>query len=520
MIKRIFLLAFVLLFAGLIIFTWYRFRDRHPGYEVAIEHFSPGPEQLTAGFGKASINPLLTDTWVDVNGDAKYIPEDGDTYQDVNKNGKFDAIWIAGFHKKRAAQGINDTIWARSFVLDQGGFRLGVCVIDAVGFGADDIIDIRKEVANKSNLDYLVVASTHSHQTPDLIGMWGETDYSNGVNPDYLKLVKEQCLNSILEAEGNLRPAGYRYAEDLTVAENLVSDSRKPEVLDPGLRIMQFIDLQSGATMGSILGWANHPETLWSKNTLVSSDFPHYMRQAVEKGIYEGDSLFVDGIGGVSVYMNGAIGGLMTTSPRSAIMSLQGDTAYLEASYDKAKAQGETLAFLSLQLLAEADTQLTTNVDLHVIAKSVRLPMSNNLFKLANLLGVLDRGTVGWFKVRSEVAYWQLGDIGFLNVPGEIYPEIVNGGIESPEGQDFKTAPIEIPPLRELLPTKHTFVVGLSNDMIGYIIPKSEWDEKEPYLYHDHSSPYGEINSMGPETAPVLHKEILEMMRDFESGLK
>jgi len=397
---------------------------------------------------------------------------------------------------------------------------LGVCVIDAVGFGADDIIDIRKQVAKNTDIDYLIVASTHSHQTPDLIGMWGETDFSNGVNPVYLQWVKDQCLNSIVEAESRLTPAAYRYVEDLTVAEKLVSDSRKPEVLDPGLRIMQFVDLESGSTMGSILGWANHPETLWSKNTLVSSDFPHYMRQSVEKGIYDGDSLFVEGIGGISVYMNGAIGGLMTTSPRSAIMSLKGDTTYMEPSIDKTRAQGETLAFLSLQLLSESDTQWVTNVNLHVIARSVRLPMSNNLFKLANLLGVLDRGTVGWFKVRSEIAYWQVGEVGFLNVPGEIYPEIVNGGIESPEGQDFATDPIEVPPLRDLLPTPHTFVVGLSNDMIGYIIPKSEWDEKEPYLYHDHSSPYGEINSMGPETAPILHREILQMMNDYGSDLK
>ena len=74
---------------------------------------------------------------------------------------------------------------------------------------------------------------------------------------------------------------------------------------------------------------------------------------------------------------------------------------------------------------------------------------------------------------------------------------------------------MEIPPLRELIPAQQSFVVGLSNDMIGYIIPKSEWDTKKPYLYHQHDSPYGEVNSLGPETAPILHAEIAEMLEDL-----
>jgi len=95
----------------------------------------------------------------------------------------------------------------------------------------------------------------------------------------------------------------------------------------------------------------------------------------------------------------------------------------------------------------------------------------------------------------------------FLSIPGEIYPEIVNGGIEAPIGQDYEIDPIETPPLRELMQGKYRFVIGLSNDEIGYIIPKSEWDEDAPYLYGDEKSTYGEVNSVGPEMAPILHRE-------------
>ena len=103
----------------------------------------------------------------------------------------------------------------------------------------------------------------------------------------------------------------------------------------------------------------------------------------------------------------------------------------------------------------------------------------------------------------------------FLHQPGEIYPEIIEGGIESPSGQDFDIAPVEIPPLRTLMKGKYQFTVGLSNDMIGYIIPKSEWDDKPPYIYDNEESPYGEINSVGHDTAPIIHRELKEILEQF-----
>jgi hypothetical protein len=501
-----------------VFYSVYRFRDRHPGYEVRLLHRSSGAGDLKIGFGKAHINPDLTDRWQDVNDDARFRISDGDIYEDINGNGRFDPVWIAGFHNQRAATGIHDTLWARSMVIEQDEFRMAVCVLDAIGFGNDDIVDLRKQISEVLDLDYLIVASTHTHQAPDLIGMWGDGDYRRGVNDAYLGKVKSQGIQSLRSAVEALRPAAVRYAQDLTIASHLVEDSRKPEVLDAGLRILQVMDRDDGKNLGSVIGWANHPETLWSHNTLISSDFPHYLREAIERGIYQGDSLWIKGIGGTCLFFNGAIGGLMTTSPHFPVMSLRGDTTYLQPGFDKARAQGETLAFFCLQMLADSGLDTNRNLSLEVIARSIVLPMHNKLFRLGNWLGVLDRGTVGWFQLRSEIAYWQLGNTGFLHVPGEIYPELVNGGVEAPPGRDFMVEPLEIPPLRALLPTPHTFVVGLSNDMVGYIIPKSEWDERKPFLYHQHHSPYGEINSLGPETAPILHRAIVRMMEDYREG--
>jgi len=117
--------------------------------------------------------------------------------------------------------------------------------------------------------------------------------------------------------------------------------------------------------------------------------------------------------------------------------------------------------------------------------------------------------------MRTELAVFKVGPVSFATFPGEVYPEIVNSKIEAPEGQDFNIEPVEVPPVREMMPGKYKFILGLTNDEIGYIIPKSQWDEKYPYTYKYNEAPYGEENSLGPETASILHRNLKEMVNEF-----
>ncbi len=142
--------------------------------------------------------------------------------------------------------------------------------------------------------------------------------------------------------------------------------------------------------------------------------------------------------------------------------------------------------------------------------------MENRLFRIAATIGVLDRGIKVWWKVRTEIAAITIGPASFLTIPGEIYPEIVNGGIEAPEGQDFNILPVEVPPLRDLMPGKFKFVIGMANDELGYFIPKSQWDNKEPWLYGSGKETYGEINSLGPETALHIHRFAVDVLSQLK----
>lgn len=508
------LLMFVI---GVFIWLFYNMRDRHPGYEVAIEIRGEARQApLKMGFGKQKITPEVIDTWNDANNDAKYREEDGDTYNDNNNNGKFDAVWIAGFSNGKPANGIHDDVWARAVVVDDGKTRLAMVALDAVGFMHGDVIDIRQQVPEDLGIDYVLIASTHTHESNDLIGIWGPDEFHSGVDPEHLKYVKSQTVKAITEAVEAIRPAKVVFAEELSGRDSLlIKDTRKPIVKATGVHVMQAIDAETGQTLGTLVNWANHPETLWSRNLLISSDFPHYIRESMENGITYQDTLVQEGVGGISIFFNGAVGGLMAPHPSLPFTDPVRDTIFAEPSFEKTRTLGEQIALLAFNALSEEDT-LTQMNPISLYAKTIILPLDNKIFRLASAIGLLKRGSPSLFTSRTEVAAFHIGPASFLSIPGEIYPEIIYGGIESPPGQDFPIEPVEVPPLQEKMSKPYKFYLGLSNDEIGYIIPKSEWDNEKPWLYLDERDTYGEENSLGPETAPMIYEELSELLKKLE----
>jgi len=508
-------LTILLLTIGIALWVYSNLKDQNPGYMADLKIISENPSPLNAGFAAIPITPVVHDRWIDINNDAKYNPAEGDTFTDGNGNGVFDPVWIAGFSNSRAANGIHDDLWARAMVIDDGKTRVALVILDAIGFMSNHIIDVRGRIPAEVGITYAIVASTHTHEGPDLLGLWGKNPVQCGINEQYLEFVKNQVVRSVTEAVRNMRPARIEISEDLSGAAHLVKDTREPQVFDSGMRILKAIDKETGNPLGCMVAWADHPETLWSKNLLVTSDFPHYVRLGVEKGVFNGDSLMKAGIGVTCVYSNGAVGGLMTTHPSLVVTDPFTGQEFKEPTFEKAEAQGKHLSLIALNAMDHPVEKLDS-AGISLIVRTITLPIQNKMFRLGTMLGVLKRGTSGWLKMRSELAVMAIGPLSFSTFPGEVYPEIVNGPVEAPAGNDFSIDPIEIPPVREMMPGKYKFIIGLANDEIGYILPKSQWDEKAPFTYNRKDSPYGEENSLGPETASILHRNLKEMLNELK----
>ena len=490
----------------------YNMRDRHRGYSIDISITAAEPGVVKAGFAAVSITPHISDSWIDSNHSFRFEPDKGDTYQDLSGTGRFDAVWMAGFQNSRPAQGVHDDLWARAMVLDDGHTKIAWVVLDAIGFFGDDVIRVRKGIPDTLGIDYTIVSSTHTHSAPDLLGLWGPGRFRSGVDKEYLKFVIEQAASAVILAEERLRPAHFRFAVEENGAASMLGDTRMPYIINPAIRLMQAVDAASDSTLGILAMWDNHPETIWNKNLLITSDFPHYFRQGLEEGLWHEGELQENGFGGTVLFAIGNIGGLMTTHPSTPVESPFTDKIYLEPTFGKVRAQGYKLAQLSMKALKNEEATLLTAGSIGLRARSIELPLDNPLFRIGAVAGLFDRGMSSWMRFRSEIAYWTMGPASFLHHPAELYPEIAYGGIESPDGQDFEIPPLEIPPLIEVMDGKYRFMAGLSNDMIGYVLPKSQWDQNPPHTYGYENPPYGEINSLGPETGPILHSEILRLI--------
>ena len=373
--------------------------------------------------------------------------------------------------------------------------------LDAIGFFHDQVIEVREKLSSELKIDYCLIASTHVHEAPDLMGIWGASAFKSGVNKNYLKFIIEQCVKSIEQAEANLEPVSLHFAKDEKSALSIVKDTRLPEVHDPGMYIIHA-KKTDGSTKGTLVLWANHPETLWSKNLQITSDFPHYFRKGIEEKL-----------GGTCVYFNGAIGGLITTHPSLPVKHPVSGKEISEATFEKAEAQGVILANIAVAAIQNSQHSISEG-KIELQAKTFTLPFKNKMFRIATVAGIINRGMTKNWQVRTEIAAFKIGPASFITIPGEIYPEIINGGIEAPKGQDFQVLPEEIPPLRNIMKGEYKFVIGLANDELGYIIPKSEWDNEEPWIYGDKEL-YGEENSLGPETAPIIHKVAMELLTNL-----
>lgn len=425
-------------------------------------------------------------------------------------------VYVAGYGPNRVATGIHDPLLARCVVLDDGSRRIALVSVDLVGLQYPAVLQIREGLPE---LDYVLVSSTHNHEGPDVIGIWGKSPFHRGVDEAYVQRVVERVQQLVHETATRLEPAlvDYGTAEDAT----LLGDSRLPIAKDGVLRLLRFRAPESGRPVGLLVQWNCHPEALGSRNRLITADFPaatiRVLQQRHECPI---------------AYFSGALGGLMAP-PRNRIRGADGQ--FLEdGTFEYSDRYGEAVADLAEQALqAAAPIPLTPFT---VSSRAIVVPLENLMYRAARSIGVLQRPARIWEEdfekigplmtrqtadeaagVETEVAYLRLGELGVAAIPGELYPELVYGQFQEPAdpAADYPQAPLE-KTIVDLLPEERWLLIGLANDEIGYIIPRRQWDAQRPYAYQRTKSQYGEINSCGASVAPIIMQALANRVRDAE----
>ena len=218
----------------------------------------------------------------------------GNDVLDSSSKGKYDGIFLAGFGNNRLATGKHDDLWARANVLEYETTKIAIVSIDVIGYYSKanyyGLGEIKKLVDPKLGVTEILVASTHDHEAPDTIGAWGPNAFSDGKYPKYLRFIDRQIAKAINKAAAST----VRTVMKLGSTDPLLSPSiarmqtrthgRPPDFFDQELRVMQFFD-GSGTTLdrviATVINWNTHPESMESGNTLITSDFPFAVREAI-----------------------------------------------------------------------------------------------------------------------------------------------------------------------------------------------------------------------------------------------
>jgi hypothetical protein len=359
------------------------------------------------------------------------------------------------------------------------------------------------------------------------MGLWGETLFSGGFTDDYRAQLRMAIAQAASEAVADLREVG-----ELRVARgdasttndqkgilNVNRDSRDPWVVDEAVDVLYLADTQ-GETIATLINYASHPEAMADENTLFTSDYIHAVRKTVEQGSSWALAPSKPGLGGTCIFFSGALGGMMTPLGVQ-VTNPDGDTYGGGYSWEKTDSIGQLIGEVALDAIAEGET--IDDPQLEFGAQSILAEVFNDSFKLAFMQGIFQREIVemnGKQYLTTEMGVLELGPVRMLTVPGELLPELAVGGYDGSqmftEMADFidpnNTNPPDVsmapqgPYLKQRLGSPYTWLLGLGNDELGYIIPNYDFvlSDSLPYLNEAEGDHYEETNSLGPHMADIV----------------
>lgn len=369
--------------------------------------------------------------------------------------------WLAGLgdpEDHRVSEGAHDDIWCRAFAVGDGETTVVFAVCDLIGLFLPEVEEIARRVTGVPAANILVGA-THVHSAPDTLGLWGPAEDRSGVDPAFLEHVRARAAQAVQMAVDSMEPAVLAFAEGRSPDRTAVNYN-DPWAIDNAVTAMQA-RRANGQVIGTLVNWACHPEVMWTQNKLITSDFAHYLRDEVE-----GEQ------GGVCVYFNGALGGMV--SP----VNEQRNT------WDECERIGRAVGAEANRVLTGARPAEPTPIA--VARVTFDLPMGSPALIALQQAGVLDRGgNQPPDGVTTAVAAVGLGPAQFVTLPGEALPAV--GFL-----------------VRTMMDAPYQFLLGLTLDELGYILPPPAVDMAK-YRYE-------QTMSIHPQFCDYLLPRVLEVM--------
>ncbi len=364
--------------------------------------------------------------------------------------------FLAGYGLDRQATGSYDKIWIKAVIIADQKEQLAIVTIDCIGLTRPDILSIAARIKDRLPGIRLIVSSTHTHAGPDVVGIWGSARWLSGRDDGYMETLVSQTASLVIRTAHRVQPAKSRVAS-VDAALAWVENRSEPNLLDSRLSVLQFVDA-TGDNIATLTNFACHPTVLGPENTLVSSDYV--------TGFYRNMAANVPG---EHLFLQGAIGGW--------VQPLQGDR-----SHELALEHGRSLSIVALDALRMSDDN--AYAPLEFVERELDVPLENWGFRLMMWLGVLDRESYDG-AMRTSVAWFRIGSAEFVTHPGE-------------------TSPAYSIASRDLMDSPHTFVMGLTQDAMGYILKPGYFADDAAYPHASYLTSVSVGEQAGPRVMSAL----------------
>ncbi len=365
-------------------------------------------------------------------------------------------VFLAGLGYGRLSEGVHDDLYARAFVLCEGSKKVALVGVDSIGVMLNHLAPLKEKLRAKGIA--LLLCSTHDHSSPDTIGLWGPEPGVSGFDEEYVELLLSGVEEAIEKALEGVERVELDVGSTM-LPHGVAKNTRSPDLLDR--EICYIIASHEGRVVGVLTNFGLHPEVLWSDNRLVTADFVHYFCHEIERGL-----------GGVAVFLNGALGGMVTPDVNSH-------------TFEEAERVGKTIALAILNSVSRTRPRAEATCELALVSKPVELPVHNTLLIEAARMNIVKRKVGDPPTLDTEVSVLELRPFARIaTLPGEPSPVV---GLR----------------VKEILGTSRKFLVSLCNDEIGYIIGRDEWS---PSQYEESMSP-------GPLTCDILLSSLSELLQ-------
>ncbi|MBQ3150610.1 MAG: hypothetical protein IJB86_05125 [Clostridia bacterium] len=439
----------------------------------SFDYLPTAGEKFTVGFGKATVFP-----------------------KDFMKKRYF----VAGYGDNNPATGYLDEPHAHAVWIDDNTGRGAVVLvtIDTIGLLKSDVDGIRADLTDfckTTGCRNISIMSTHNHASIDTMGTWGKLPFTSGRDKEYMKFFYAQVKQAVIDAYKDRRD-GKLYLGSVEVPD-MQEDIRTPIVYSKILTRVRFAP-DDGSREVFLINFASHSESLQGCNSRVSADFPGYLREAI-----------LEKCGAETAYFVGALGGMIS-------MDIPNEQEIRDAGGDFAESTrniGRKLADYALSITEEKE--VTPNINF--MCQEFYFEADNTVLLTAKFAKLLQ--AEGHFRedaslgltLKSELTYFEIGELHILMIPCELFPELAYGGYltaeESATGFGAEVNPI---PLVEIAGDPDLIIFGLSNDEVGYVLPPNDFLLHPEKPYFDRANDrhgrrhYEETNSLGPRTAQTI----------------